>query len=39
MDCPFIEERLRHGESTWFIGGKKPFAMFSDHHHDDRVGP
>src|SRR5256885_9549847 len=31
-------ERLSHGEPAWFAGGTKLFAMFSDHHHDDRVG-
>ncbi|MBS2965686.1 MmcQ/YjbR family DNA-binding protein [Actinocrinis puniceicyclus] len=34
---PEAVERLSHGEPTWFIGGKKTFATFSDHHHDDRV--
>ena len=38
MDYPTVEERLSHGEPTWFIGGKKTFVMFSDHHHDSRVG-
>lgn len=35
---PEVTERLSHGEPTWFVRGKKSFAMSSDHHHDDRVG-
>jgi hypothetical protein len=31
------EERLSHGEPTWFAGGKKVFANYSNHHHDDRL--
>lgn len=34
---PQVEERLSHGEPTWFFKGKRSFAMFADHHHDDRV--
>jgi hypothetical protein len=34
---PEVTERLSHGEATFFIGGKKAFAMMADHHHDDRV--
>lgn len=34
---PAVEERLSHGEPTWFAGGKKTFVMFADRHHDDRV--
>ena len=37
MRQPNVEERLSHGEPTWFIGGKRSFAMFADHHHDDRL--
>lgn len=32
-----VEERLSHGEPTWFFKGKRSFAMFADHHHDERV--
>jgi hypothetical protein len=28
-----VEERLSHGEPTWFVSGKKTFVMYSDHHH------
>jgi len=31
-------ERLSHGEPTWFIGGRKTFVTYADHHHDDRLG-
>ncbi|MGH3416458.1 MAG: MmcQ/YjbR family DNA-binding protein [Actinocrinis sp.] len=34
---PEVVERPSHGESTWFVGGKKTFVMFADRHHDDRV--
>lgn len=37
MSLPNAEERLSHGEPTWFIRGKRCFAMLADHHHDDRV--
>ncbi|MGW4891624.1 MmcQ/YjbR family DNA-binding protein [Kitasatospora sp. NPDC004240] len=35
---PEAEERISHGEPTWFTGpGRRGrvFAMFADHHHDD----
>ncbi len=32
-----VEERLSHGEPTWFIQGKKSFLMCANHHHNDRV--
>jgi hypothetical protein len=38
LDKPGATERLSHGEPAWFAGGTKLFVMFSDHHHDDRVG-
>jgi hypothetical protein len=38
MALPEVTERMSHGEPTWFVRGKKSFAMSSDHHHDDRVG-
>jgi len=33
MGLPEAEERLSHGEPTWFAGGGKVFAMLDDHHH------
>jgi hypothetical protein len=38
MALPEVEERLSHGESSWFVRGKKQFVMFANQHHDDRVG-
>jgi hypothetical protein len=37
LALPGVTERLSHGEPTWFIGGKKTFVMFANHHHDDRL--
>jgi hypothetical protein len=37
LSLPDVRERVSHGEPTWFAGGGKAFAMFADHHHDDRV--
>jgi hypothetical protein len=37
LALPETTERLSHGEPTWFVGGKKVFVMFADHHHDDRL--
>ena len=37
MAFPETEERLSHGEPTWFVRGKRTFATFADRHHDDRV--
>ena len=37
MAFPRTQERLSHGEACWFVGGKRMFVMFADHHHDDRV--
>lgn len=36
MAFPKTEERLSHGEPTWFAGGRKSFVTYADHHHDDR---
>src|SRR5215470_15198025 len=30
---PEANERLSHGEPTWFAGKGKVFAMLDDHHH------
>jgi len=37
LALPEVEERLSHGEPTWFVRGKKSFVMYANHHHDDRV--
>ena len=37
LALPEAVERLSHGEPTWFVRGKKTFAMFADHHHDDML--
>ena len=34
LSWPDVEERLSHGEPTWFHRGKRSFATFADHHHD-----
>ena len=31
-------ERLSHGEPSWFVGKRRQFVMYADHHRDDRVG-
>jgi predicted DNA-binding protein (MmcQ/YjbR family) len=36
LALPEVTEKLSHGEPAWFVRGK-PFVMFADHHHDDRV--
>jgi len=36
LALPEADERLSHGEPSWFAG-KKMFVTFSDHHHDDRL--
>lgn len=39
MALPDAFEKLSHAEPTWFAGEKgRVFCMYSDHHHDDRVG-
>jgi hypothetical protein len=37
LELPRATERLSHGEPAWFVDGKRPFATFADHHHDDRL--
>ncbi|MEY9962838.1 hypothetical protein ABIA33_000864 [Streptacidiphilus sp. MAP12-16] len=37
LALPEVTERPSHGEPTWFIGARKTFVMFADHHHDDRL--
>ena len=34
LALPSVEERLSHGEPTFFIG-KKVFTMFANNHHND----
>ena len=36
LALPEVEERISHGEPTWFIKGKRSFATFADHHHGAR---
>src|SRR5262249_39127902 len=33
MALPEANERLSHGEPTWFAGKGKSFAMLDSHHH------
>jgi predicted DNA-binding protein (MmcQ/YjbR family) len=33
LALPDAQEKLSHGEPTWFAGKGKVFAMFDDHHH------
>src|SRR5687767_14140108 len=33
MALPEANERLSHGEPTWFAGKGKVFAMLDNHHH------
>ena len=33
MALPDAQEKISHGEPTWFAGKGKVFAMFDDHHH------
>lgn len=37
LGLPESSERLSHGEPAWFVRGKRSFATYADHHHDDRV--
>jgi hypothetical protein len=34
LQLPATEERLSHGQPTFFVGGKQ-FAQFRDNHHGD----
>lgn len=38
MALPCATEKLSHGEPTWFVDGKKSFAMFCNYHHGMRLG-
>jgi predicted DNA-binding protein (MmcQ/YjbR family) len=33
LSFPEANERVSHGEPTWFAGKGKVFAMLDDHHH------
>jgi predicted DNA-binding protein (MmcQ/YjbR family) len=33
LALPEAQERISHGEPTWFAGKGKSFAMLDDHHH------
>ena len=33
LALPEANERVSHGEPTWFAGKGKVFAMFDNHHH------
>lgn len=35
FELPETEERLSHGEPTFFAGGKRVFVMFAENHHGD----
>ena len=37
VGLPNVNERVSHGEPTWFIRDKKTFVTYADHHHDDRL--
>lgn len=37
LSWPDVEERLSHGEPTWFHRGQRSFVTYADHHHDDRL--
>lgn len=37
LALPETTERLSHGEPTWFVRGKKTFATYADHHHDEHL--
>lgn len=37
LALPETTERLSHGEPTFFVGGRKTFVTYANHHHDDRL--
>ncbi|HRC62992.1 MAG TPA: MmcQ/YjbR family DNA-binding protein [Dehalococcoidia bacterium] len=37
LALPEVTERLSHGEPAWFVGGRRSFASYANHHHDDRL--
>jgi hypothetical protein len=36
LALPEANEKISHGEPTWFAGKGKVFAMLDDHHHGSR---
>ena len=34
MGLPGVEERLSHGEPTWFVGSRKTFVTYDNYHHN-----
>ncbi len=36
MSFPEANERISHGEPTWFAGKGKVFAMLDNHHHGSK---
>lgn len=34
---PEVTERPSHGEPAWFVRERRNFAVYADHHHDNRV--
>lgn len=37
LSMPEATERNSHGEPAWFVGARRQFACFADHHHDDKL--
>ncbi|QXC60813.1 MmcQ/YjbR family DNA-binding protein [Aquihabitans sp. G128] len=37
LALPEVEERLSHGTPSFFVRGKKCFAMYQDDHHGDGI--
>lgn len=37
LALPETNERMSHGEPTFFVRERKTFVMYADHHHDDRL--
>ncbi len=35
LAMPEATEKLSHGEPSWFV--RRQFAMYANHHHDDRL--
>jgi hypothetical protein len=37
LRLPEVEERLSHGEPTFFVRGKRSFVSMTSNHHDDGI--
>ena len=37
LALPETNERMSHGEPTFFVRERKTFVTYADHHHDDRL--